>query len=132
MKLELKQDIPFHKKGEKRELEVWANIMQSPNIEVFKRELENGNLEPFFEEVDERITLSIDTDNVFISSDPITDEQLELMEKALNGELLDIDSLDDGDFDEWYANNSVDVQSASGFIIKGITAVLTEYLKKQK
>jgi hypothetical protein len=36
-----------------------------------------------------------------------TDQEKDLCEKALNGELLDIDSLDDKDFAEWYCFNTI-------------------------
>ena len=74
------------------------------------------------EEVPNKITLSIDTDNVFISSDDLTDEQVELMEKALNGELLDIDSLDINDFTDFYMYSNIPVDD--------LVNVLKQYLKE--
>lgn len=78
------------------------------------------------EEVEERIGLMINRpidDSCWnlrkINGDDFTDQEKELCEKALNGELLDIDSLDDANFEYEYD-------------FKEIKAVLRQYLKEKK
>jgi hypothetical protein len=67
-----------------------------------------------------------------------TEQEKELCEKALNGELLDVNSLDDADFGHWYYNNDNDNVNVTvdttdyAYSIRGIKAVLKQYLKEKK
>ena len=54
-----------------------------------------------------------------------------LFEKALNGELLDIDSLDDGRFAKWYMKEDVCISPGFYYKKEGIKALLKEYLKQR-
>jgi len=60
------------------------------------------------------------------SGDIFTDQEKDLCEKALNGELLDIDSLDDDDFQKWWEESPLYAYK------DGITEVLKQYLKEKK
>ena len=61
-------------------------------------------------------------------------QEKDLCEKALNGELLDIDNLDDVGFDNWYSKNTTPTIHVSNLARKGIgiKAVLKKYLKEKK
>ncbi len=61
-----------------------------------------------------------------VSGEIFTDQEKELCEKALNGELLDIDSLDDDEFADWYRSDCYLE------ILDCIKAVLKQYLKEKK
>jgi hypothetical protein len=58
-----------------------------------------------------------------------TDQEKDLCEKVLNGELLDIDSLDDKHFWSWYIDRMPKRQVICDL---GIKAVLKQYLKEKK
>ena len=87
------------------------------------------------EEVPQRIKLGFydGGETIYMESHLcFTNHDKDLMEKALNGELLDIESLDDEDFSKWYIPNDVIVSLDVDFKIKGIKAVLKAYLKQKK
>ncbi len=90
------------------------------------------------EEVPQRIELvfcenKVGTKKVYLGKKSFdvfkfTPQEKNLMEKAINGELLDIDSLDNEDFALWYLNHIKLVDSKA--VVHNIKAVLKEYLKK--
>ena len=63
-----------------------------------------------------------------------TESELLLCKKALNGELLDINSFDDYDFNKWYedADVSLSLNDREFFKTVGIRESLKEYLKQTK
>ena len=84
------------------------------------------------EEVPQRIELRIGTCDkgaLFKTSEPFcswTDQEKDLCEKALNGELLDIDSLDSEHFNLWWNRNRKPFQSET------FVYLLKQYLKEKK
>ena len=58
---------------------------------------------------------------------------VKLMQKAYNGELIDLDSIDDEDFQYFYSHNicHLDNTGAIYYEHKGIKAVLKAYLKQR-
>ena len=89
------------------------------------------------EEVPQRIELVLNSEtyastltSIIRKADKIafTPQEKELCEKALNGELLDIDTLDNEEFALWYLNHIKLVDSKA--VVHNIKAVLKEYLKK--
>lgn len=87
------------------------------------------------EEVPQRIALSYKQSNDdcgLYRSDNVKmggKERL-LFEKALNGDLLDIDSLDDEAFEKWYREGDACIEIGNGYEVEGIKAILKEYLKQ--
>jgi len=63
---------------------------------------------------------------------PFTDQEKDICEKAINGELLDLDSIDDKDFYEWYVQANLSIYYNLSCEFRGLKAVLTEYLKQNK
>jgi len=94
--------------------------------------------EEWIEEVETRVKLYIDTDTCSLkfstgdcTSKRFTNQEKDLCEKAINGELLDVESLDSDDFEEWYKKaENCNVYYNSDYEICGIKAVLKEYLKQ--
>jgi hypothetical protein len=90
------------------------------------------------EPVNERINVNIVNGEHAISQNALykekgnwEDQEKEGIEKFLNGELLDIDSLDDEDFINWYSK--IAVKNAPSTIMEvGLKQVLKEYLKQNK
>lgn len=87
------------------------------------------------EEVPQRVELKgLDNDNLHIpnfalyknNNESWTQQEKDLCEKALNNELLDIDNLDDDDFESWYLN-TCDLT----FPTVSIKAVLKAYLEQR-
>ena len=127
MNYKLKKDLPFYKKGEERTIKEWANLMQSPSESAFKIALESGDLDEQFEPIPERIELEqyFEDDKYCIAKKDgkkFQPNERVLMEKAANGELLDIDSLDDTIY---HINGS----QYTGTYLKSL---LKEYLKQKK
>jgi len=140
-KYKLIKDIPFYKAGEIREPIEWCKIMQVPNLVIFERELERGNLDEWFKEVPSRIELEIynmgnGANGKLQKKDfsGFTYQEKYLCERALNGELLDIDSLDDDDFSNWYFSEDPTSSICTDAYVKntGIKAVLKAYLNEKK
>ena len=103
----------FKHDGLEMPIERWVNVTSEALEEVPQRiELDLIN-EPnccYIARIDQRV---------------LTSEQLELCEKALNGELLDIDSFDGDKFNKWYTSGLTKT-----FSNDGVKEVLKEYLKQ--
>lgn len=94
----------------------------------------NGLSIEALEEVEQRVELikyTIDPDNKGdlhflnkVDNKIFTYQEKDLCEKALNGELLDIESLDDVDFKRWFRKSHLSLHQ------DGMKAVLKEYLKQ--
>jgi len=94
----------------------------------------NGLSIEALEEVEQRVELRIHrADKYFlVKKTDWTDQEKDLCEKAINGELLDVESLDSDDFEEWYKKaENCNVYYNSDYEICGIKAVLKEYLKQR-
>ena len=101
--------------------------------------LPNFELQKILEEVPQRTELELFSLNMYNSiykkdMSNITDQERDLCEKALNGELLDIDSLDDEDFGNWSCKQyyNINGNKYSSHKLNGIKAVLKAYLKQKK
>ena len=140
-KYKLKKDTPNLKAGSIFERNASSYHCKEHDF-YYKTEYVENNPE-WFEPIPERIELvfcenKVGTKKVYLGKKSFevfkfTPQEKDLCEKAINGELLDIDSLDDLDFALWYNSNKVDVitdDSLSGNYLKGIKAVLKEYLKR--
>jgi hypothetical protein len=112
--------------------EYYKNILKVPNPDAINDWDYWGNYfmtkEPL-EEVPQRIELKMEfkTEYVYKRDGLWTKEELNICEKALNGGLLDIDSIDHNHFSNWYNDQSSAVFNC-GLNIK---AVLKQYLKEK-
>lgn len=84
-------------------------------------------VELMFNISDKGVDFGMENKRLLIKTDRtlFTDKEKALCEKALNGELLDIDSLDERDFYKWYINKT------EKSILTNIKAVLKQYLEQR-
>lgn len=81
------------------------------------------------EEVPQRVELAIDSmGGLYQKEKSFTDQEKDLCEKALNGELLDIDSLDVYYFEDWFHS----INTKPYVETKNIITVLKQYLKENQ